>query len=140
MGFSHSLSQAFFIALYIIPQEEGVILELFCVTSLVSKNFQATCKIKVSKFLVISGTDSTINCIIGRAPWKPGGSSFVWIQACPFFTYFGSAFWRTLERNSQKDSWQFLCEREKVLWKEHWHFASFVNNSFTLLPYTKNRK
>lgn len=52
MGFSHSLCQAFFTA--IIPQEEGIILQQFCMTSLVFNNFQATCRIKVFKVFAFS--------------------------------------------------------------------------------------
>lgn len=49
MGFLRSLSQAFFIAFYIILQKEEIILELFCVTSqeisshLQNQGFQGIC-------------------------------------------------------------------------------------------------
>lgn len=80
MGFSHSVGQAFFIAVYIIPKEEGINLELFCVTSLVSKNFQDTCRIKVSKVFAFShiwNGQHNKYCFTGKVPWKPGSSSSV---------------------------------------------------------------
>lgn len=116
MGFSRSLCQAFFTA--IIPQEEGIILQQFCMTSLVFNNFQATCRIKVFKVFAFShiwSGDSTINCIIGKVPCTPGGSRFMWIQTCPFSTYFGFVFWKTLETGTAKKVSGNFCVREDAL-------------------------
>lgn len=57
--------------------------------------------LKGSKFprsllFIISGIHGASH-ITGKFPSELDGSSFVWLQACPFPMYSGSAFWGTLE-------------------------------------------
>jgi len=49
MAFSHNLCQVFFITIHKNSNKEGIFLGQFLVTSLVSNNLLATCRIKVSR-------------------------------------------------------------------------------------------